>query len=440
MGVAFSEGHEWLRPIHYMGNKSRYLPQIASAIEELTPSGPVMDLFAGSGVVSSYLGAGRAIVANDIQVFSSVLLEALLKPTCPSASSTTAMLEHARKRAADMCTPPVRALLDVEDSASRLAQGREYAELAALMELGPLEGLVEDDMAQGIVALALAVRGSLPSDAAHVTFRHFGGVFFSFRQALEIDSLAGAIRADAPDTSIPAAALLSTASDLSSTVGNHFAQPLSIRNKQGVIKDKSIANALRIRSLSVYEAFTEWLERYSSLREHRFAHQIASLDYRDALESFSSEVDLVYADPPYTRDHYSRFYHVLETLALGDFPSVSPATHMNQALSKGVYRSQRHQSPFCIRSQVQEAFEALFSIPSAAGAAMVLSYSPLGSGTRARAQTRLMSISEIVQLAEKYYSVEKVEAIEGSRHSRLNRRDLHGEVPPSAEVLISLTC
>ena len=32
---------------------------------------------------------------------------------------------------------------------------------------------------------------------------------------------------------------------------------------------------------------------------------------------------IVYADPPYTRDHYSRFYHVLETISLFDSPIVS---------------------------------------------------------------------------------------------------------------------
>ena len=34
----------------------------------------------------------------------------------------------------------------------------------------------------------------------------------------------------------------------------------------------------------------------------------------------TSVKEFVYADPPYTRDHYSRFYHVLETLALRDDP------------------------------------------------------------------------------------------------------------------------
>ena len=42
---------------------------------------------------------------------------------------------------------------------------------------------------------------------------------------------------------------------------------------------------------------------------------------------------VVYADPPYTRDHYSRYYHLLDTLLLYDYPD---------PVGKGQYRLDRN--------------------------------------------------------------------------------------------------
>ena len=109
----------------------------------------------------------------------------------------------------------------------------------------------------------------------------------------------------------------------------------------------------------------------------QLAHKAVRSDYSDYLSSSDFSEGVVYADPPYTRDHYSRFYHVLETLALRDDPKISTNTaHGNTLPSRGFYRLSRHQSPFCIRSHAPAAFSALFSKVSSKGLPLVLSYSP----------------------------------------------------------------
>ena len=80
----------------------------------------------------------------------------------------------------------------------------------------------------------------------------------------------------------------------------------------------------------------------------------------------------VYADPPYAFVHYSRFYHALETLCLYDYPELQVK---GGSIVKGRYREERHQSPFCIRSQVEGAFVKLFSGVKDANANLALSYS-----------------------------------------------------------------
>jgi len=90
----------------------------------------------------------------------------------------------------------------------------------------------------------------------------------------------------------------------------------------------------------------------------------------DALEfvedaSLADGVGLIYADPPYTEDQYSRYYHVYETLYLYDYP---------ESTGIGRYRSDRFRTEFSLASSVRAAFEQLFSGISRAEVPLVLSY------------------------------------------------------------------
>ena len=62
----------------------------------------------------------------------------------------------------------------------------------------------------------------------------------------------------------------------------------------------------------------------------------------------------------------------METLCLYDYPDLQVK---GGSIVKGRYREERHQSPFCIRSQVNGAFVNLFSGVKKAGANLALSYS-----------------------------------------------------------------
>ena len=76
-------------------------------------------------------------------------------------------------------------------------------------------------------------------------------------------------------------------------------------------------------------------------------------------------VGAVYADPPYTKDQYSRYYHVYETLYRYDFPDSHGA---------GRVRSDRFSTGFCLKSGVVGAFEELFDAVASRGIPLILSY------------------------------------------------------------------
>lgn len=61
---------------------------------------------------------------------------------------------------------------------------------------------------------------------------------------------------------------------------------------------------------------------------------------------------------------------------------------------KGRYRVDRHQSPFCIRTQVQKAFDDMFSVVKRKNNSLVLSYSDTG----------MISVYDLEQTALKYFS------------------------------------
>jgi adenine-specific DNA-methyltransferase len=100
-------------------------------------------------------------------------------------------------------------------------------------------------------------------------------------------------------------------------------------------------------------------------RKRNRAFRSEATDLLRILAEENASPAVIYADPPYTDDHYSRYYHLWETLVLYDYPTVS---------GKGQYRPDRFASPFSLRTQVEHAFEALVAGASSLQSTFVLSY------------------------------------------------------------------
>jgi adenine-specific DNA-methyltransferase len=132
---------------------------------------------------------------------------------------------------------------------------------------------------------------------------------------------------------------------------------------------------------------------------------VTSLDYLDCLR-IVPENSIIYADPPYSAVHYSRFYHVIETLVRYDHP------HLEY---KGRYRDDRHQSPFDKRKEVTNAFQLLFKAVDERKSHLVLSYSDNG----------LLKFDELLEIGERmmgnYYDISYIEKT--YIHSKMGRSD-----------------
>lgn len=418
------------RPIHYLGSKLRLVQSIREMISELDPTfGTVCDLFAGSGTVSLALSGERNVVAADIQEYSRVLCSALLQPASLDRATLDCLftkIDLNRKRLEHSLEP----ILALEQRAIERANTTPEL-LCDLVEYGSLLSGNEEGNA---LAIALKeTRSRIEKNANELmATRYFGGVYFSYRQTLFIDCALNAfddMPADMKDTFL--AALLSTASTIVNSVGKQFAQPMRPRRSDGTIKQHLINQMCRDRCLDAGKIFLAWLSRHSELRRDG-SHQVIRGDYREVLAQLVN-VSVIYADPPYTRDHYSRFYHVLETLCLRDWPMVSTTSLTGRGTtSRGLYRTDRHQSPFCIKSQAPTAFAELFEGARKIGVPLLLSYSPFITN----GHPRLMTVEAVSKIAADYYREVKVLPARPIAHSKLNKTELHLDASNNAEIFI----
>ena len=430
------------RPIHYLGSKLRLLNEIGDAVNEVSAKDAlVCDLFSGSGVVSSFLGLERRVVAVDIQEYARVLASSVLLSKPVKKAELGALLKPTSED--DLGQELLHAFAPlVNYEAQCIAQGRDGKPdaLADLIELGSVvsaNGTASSNAKASKAFAEVADRLSKRklSKLALVS-RYYGGLYFNYHHAIALDVLLSRVVSLPMDLQdLGKAIALSTASDLVRTVGKQFAQPLRPRSKDGKPKAALWRTVEKSRSIDSTSIVQDWLSTYVSKPTARFGSTAVRADYRDFLSTTQLPIGVVYADPPYTRDHYSRFYHVLETMCLGDHPKLS-RTNLNggHSVSRGAYREDRHQSPFCIRSQAPSAFDDLFKSVAGLGANLVLSYSPQAEGDRVH--PRVMRLDDITAIAKRYFRDMELRRSDTLSHSKLNRTDLHLDTPQLAEVLV----
>jgi adenine-specific DNA methylase len=429
------------RPIYYLGCKTSFTAAIKAAIDEVDPSGGrLLDLFSGTGSVGAALSIYREVTTVDTQEYSRVLCAAILNPPSLSQASIKKVVARISKsETTNLIMWCLQPLIDYERQCIGNALSGSPEALVELLESPPLEVRTASKSSLGN-ASSKAIRRLQDADlwrAADTTVtRYFGGLYFSYEQAAMLDAVLLTAEAyDEQHKNTLKAATLSTASQIVNTVGKQFAQPIQPRNKFGEVKPNLVKVVHRDRSLDVLELFQAWLGKYAAQPKALFKHQALRDDYLDAITQYGSKFSVVYADPPYTRDHYSRFYHVLETMCLRDNPAISQVMKDGCLMySRGAYREDRHQSDFCIRSTAPAAFESLLKVACEHELPMVLSYSPheVNDGTH----PRVVSMSQIIEVANQYYTRVEVCSVDGINHNILNRSGLKLKKRDQAEVLV----
>jgi len=363
--------------IKYMGSKKPILNFIVSNIEEIHLDGkPVCDLFSGSCSISAALRKKYDFISNDIQAYSGILGQTYF------SDLSNYKFENIEKD----INKKVMAHIDLFK--------KKYEQY--FYDYGIVKDLVTYQKIE--LAQRDLIKENFDIDY-HLFLKHYSGTYWSSEQCLYIDAIRKTAE-EYKDEKIYYAILSSLmfAMSYSTQSTGHFAQ-----YRDGNSLD-AMKNIIIYRLKNVYELFFKKLqELVGSLDNHLKSITTSTLPFEECLKSLPQR-STVYADPPYASVHYSRFYHVLETLVKYDYPKLE---------FKGRYRGDRHQSPFSQKSKAIYAFKVLFEGIIATRSQMLLSYS--GSG--------VVPIDKIISLAEQCFINDYIVEIKevDHKHSTMGR-------------------
>jgi len=249
------------------------------------PGERFVDLFSGSGAVSWFAATElRAEVTSvDLQAYAVALSGAVVERTKPINAD----------RLVDSWLGPVRKLT------SQLGDGTEQRILEA--------GLTAQDVEE--------IR-RIASGSEELFVRSYSGHYYSLAQGRQLGLLRATLPARRPDSTVCLAALVTAASRCSASPG-HTAQPFQpTKNALPFISSiwqRDIAGEVEValRSLASRHA----------VRRGR----AVEADANEFAERRLKGGEVVFLDPPYSAAQYSRFYHVLEAVAVGGYTEVSGA-------------------------------------------------------------------------------------------------------------------
>jgi adenine-specific DNA methylase len=410
-----------VRTIWYMGAKTRLTAEILEAVHRASPRAKtVLDLMSGTAVVSQALAPRYRVVSNDVQGYATLIAEAYLVHT-PTSRRIVGRLdmesdlgEHYRKNLAHLFGL-LESAIAVEDAfleaygfepdpnpvlgslepgtaararARRKVPGdpRERAVAYRTFALAGTPAFLEerDVKATGVFkdAQSLFLRATVAKKRADprafpysLASSYYPNVYLGLRQAIAVDSLRYAIdqlsgRGAVAKRTHYLAALLHAAS-VTTSATSHFCQP------RGLVRDSEVKAVLTRRSFDIatrVKGFSDEIAQVVATTPHKPGNAARTGDWRAAFADWDAiEADVVYADPPYTADNYSRFYHALEVITRYDYPELEV---FRGHTTKGRYplRATRHQSAFCHKRGVEAELRALARETAARGAALVLSY------------------------------------------------------------------
>lgn len=336
----------------YMGSKTALLDGDLGRIllEESASATRFVDLFAGSGAVSHHVAESTSlpVLSVDLQEYARILTGCITE------------------RTADLSND--------DGLASWLSKVEQVLEA----EPGDANDLSVPITAESVAADRLVASDS---DAGFIS-RHYGGHYYSVRQALVFDHLCAALPTDISRRTIALAAILHAASVCAAAPG-HTAQPF--QPTESLLP--YITQAWRRDVLTeVKKALRSLTPRHAKVKGEAVTESAET-----AVERLN-EGDLVFCDPPYSAAQYSRFYHVLEGIARGGWDHVS-------GQGRAPERAKRETSAFSMKSKAPTAMKELLEALRIKECRIIITFPDTDASNG-------LSGADIIKLAEDAWTIE----------------------------------
>lgn len=334
----------------YMGSKRAMLQNGLGVLltQELLTAKRFVDLFTGSGAVAWFAAVNHSVEvqAYDLQSYGVVLADAVLGRTTPLDGQ--AIWESWGKAAQTLVSrlkPPTYAKLT-----QRIVQ--ELREWSA-------------DQKKWVITEA------------------YGGHYFSPVQAVWLDALLMTLPEAPSQRTLALAAVIEAASQCAAAPG-HTAQPFQPTRSAKPFLSEAWGREVNSRAKST-------ITMLGALSAKKAGHAAVS-DANQAAKSLKKG-DLVFVDPPYSGVHYSRFYHVLETIARGK---------CGEVFGKGRYpaRELRPRSKYSVSSESVDALDDLLKTLATKETCVILTFP-------AHDCSNGLSGDKVIEIAGNYFTVKE---------------------------------
>lgn len=372
----------------YMGSK-RWM--LFNGLEELISSRihqheRFVDLFCGSSAVSNHVALNHdvPVLANDLQKFCRVLAEAVV---CRTELLGRHWINSWINRATDLAHN--HPLFEVAQKAQHCSEQLDIICLTSN-------------------AREICNMGETPITSA------YGGYYFSPLQAIYFDCLRSALPSKHLHQMAALAALVRTASACVASPG-HTAQPF----RATTTSEPHIRRAWKKDVFQLVRNYALRLSKIASLKKGE-----ASVCDANTLANDLNEGDLVFIDPPYSSVHYSRFYHVLETIVLGTYVPVT-------GIGRYPPSDLRPRSRYSLSSKARLAMYQLLETIAECNSSVIITF-PEGEASNG------LKGQDIVDIASNWFTIECKKTVT-SKFSTLggNYRNRSARVI-SKELLLSL--
>jgi len=316
----------------YMGSKRAMLQNGLGTLlkREAAKSERVIDLFCGAASVSWFAAQhfDKPVHAFDLQSYSVALASAVLGRTRP-----------------DQCVEAVREWIAiVENVRTQFPRWNE----AYRLDSSGLNTASWSFRAKSICAEP--VNGC-------IVWSSYGGHYFSPTQALTFDAMLRALPKEEPAANLCRAIAIIAASQCAASPG-HTAQPFKANHTAGPYLREAWKRCPIAYAQKAMKAVGRTVARVKGNAQVADAVDIAGKLQPN---------DLVFVDPPYSGVHYSRFYHVLETIARGACGTVS-------GIGRYPPPHERPASSFSRRGESVAAFSQLLKRLSSSGCTVILTF------------------------------------------------------------------
>ena len=416
----------------YMGSKKAILPFVSAELTRLTKPGDIIvDLMAGTHTIGYAMKQRCHIVANDIQRYSMVIGQALLnyrpKPRFDGAARDAfrryfqTNLRHLEGLFEEGLRVE-RAMLN--PNSARRTDATAYREFCDSYPYYSAPKFSKDWHEDYLILFGKsrleAYRTLNKLEPYNLFSIYYANTYLGVRQAAEVDSLRYAVDKlcdewipehqdlgyDAPGLRcLLMCALISILNRVNPGPGHWAAFPK--------VSEKNFGWMVGQRSLELFNLFLAKVAAFETAlaaNESSYGpHIVMTEDYvafMQEVREYIKRARVVYLDPPYSQGHYSRFYHLIETLVQYDYPEIG---------FDGRYRNDRHQSPFAHKEQVKQAVGQICQVTRDVNTLLVISYSRGG----------IIPNSDLFcEMLQEWYPAKKIEIRKlASVHSKLGQAE-----------------